>query len=118
MRAIQVLPFSRPRTSRFKELSRLEHELAANSWEVTECHIPNRLPTCALLANVVVRRAICPGDVNRDGRFDGRDIDGFIDCIFGVRANCPCADMDGSLNTTINDVPPFVVQLLMPPVCR
>ena len=89
-----------------------------NSWEVTECHIPQQAAYVRLLANVVAGGAICPGDVNRDGRFDGRDIDGFIDCIFGVGANCPCADMDGSLNTTINDVPPFVVQLLMPPVCR
>ncbi|HKQ46939.1 MAG TPA: glycoside hydrolase family 9 protein [Phycisphaerae bacterium] len=88
-----------------------------NSWEVTECHIPYQAAYVRLLANVAAGGAICPGDVNRDGGFDGRDIDGFIDCIIGGGTNCPCADLDGNGSTTNSDVPPFVAQLLNPPAC-
>lgn len=89
-----------------------------NSWEVTECHIPYQAAYVRLLANVAAGGAICPGDVNRDGRLDARDIDGFVDCIFGNGANCPCADVDGTGGTTINDVPLFLAQMLAPPVCQ
>jgi hypothetical protein len=88
-----------------------------NSWEVTECHIPYQAAYVRLLANVAAGGAICPGDVNRDRRFDGGDIDGFVDCLLGSGGFCPCSDLDGNGSTTMNDVPLFVSQLLAPPNC-
>lgn len=89
-----------------------------NSWEVTECHVPYQAAYVRLLANIAAGGAICPGDVNHDGRYDGRDIDALLDCLLGAGGFCPCADTDGNGSTTINDVPSFVAQLLTPPACQ
>lgn len=89
-----------------------------NSWSVTEGAIAYQAAYVRLLANIAAGAASCLGDVNRDGRLDGRDIGGFVDCILGSGANCRCADVDGSGSTTINDIPLFAAQLLTLPVCQ
>jgi len=59
----------------------------------------------------------CPGDLNGDGKKDGRDIQQFVSCVLSGFGNCTCADMDGVGGVTLADVAPFVSDLLTGAVC-
>lgn len=55
----------------------------------------------------------CPGDLNGDGKKDGRDVQQFLNCVLSSGAgNCTCADIDGAGGVTLADVSPFVSDLL------
>jgi hypothetical protein len=56
----------------------------------------------------------CPGDVSGDGVVDGRDVQGFVDCVLGGGSNCPCGDFDDSGTVDLDDVNDFVAALLGP----
>jgi hypothetical protein len=53
----------------------------------------------------------CPGDLNRDGRLNGRDVQQFVTCIISG-GDCACADVDAANGVNLNDVPIFVADLL------
>ncbi|MBK8269155.1 MAG: hypothetical protein IPK83_12945 [Planctomycetes bacterium] len=56
-----------------------------------------------------------PGDVNQDQVRDGRDVQGFVDCIVlgsTLGGSCPCADVTGDGVPTLADISPFVSGLL------
>ena len=53
----------------------------------------------------------CPGDMNGDGKKDGRDVQQFVGCIMAA-GNCSCADVDQANGVTLNDVSVFVSGLL------
>ena len=53
----------------------------------------------------------CPGDMNGDGKKDGRDVQQFVGCIMAA-GNCLCADVDQANGVTLNDVSVFVSGLL------
>jgi hypothetical protein len=59
----------------------------------------------------------CISDVNNDGYRDGRDVQGFIDCILAGGTNCACADLytDGVLDG--NDITAFIGNLLAGESC-
>jgi len=59
----------------------------------------------------------CPGDLNGDGKKDGRDIQQFVSCVLSGSGNCTCADMDDVGGVTLADVAPFVTDLLTGAVC-
>jgi|GEM_PF-3599612 len=52
------------------------------------------------------------GDLNDDTFVDGLDIQGFVDCVVGGGTNCVCADYDETNGADLNDVGPFVADLL------
>jgi hypothetical protein len=54
----------------------------------------------------------CPGDVNRDTRVDGDDIQAFADCLSSVGGDCGCADMNGDGILDETDRSLFVARLL------
>jgi hypothetical protein len=57
----------------------------------------------------------CVGDVDALGTPNGRDIQGFLDCLlYGSTAsgNCTCADMDNFDGTRLDDIPAFVNAVL------
>ncbi len=110
-----VPPQSQPIQKSYKDWNTSWPE---NSWAVTECHIPYQAAYVRLLANVAAGRALCTGDLNRDGRANGLDIDAFIKCLLGAGANCPCADLNNSGTTTATDIPLFITQLLTAPLCQ
>jgi hypothetical protein len=58
----------------------------------------------------------CPGDMNSDGRRDGRDIQQFVNCVL-AGGNCSCADVDLTGGVTLADVSAFVNTLLSGGVC-
>ena len=58
----------------------------------------------------------CLGDINGDGKKDGRDIRGFITCLT-VGGSCPCADMDGLNNVTYDDAAPFIAAIMTGGAC-
>ena len=62
------------------------------------------------------------GDLNDDTLVDGQDIQGFVDCVLGGGSNCECADYDGLNGADLEDVGPFVADLLgitfVPCSCR
>jgi hypothetical protein len=53
----------------------------------------------------------CLGDLNGDGKKDGRDVQQFVGCIISA-GNCSCADLDQANGVTIADVTMFVSDLL------
>lgn len=59
----------------------------------------------------------CLSDLNNDGRRDGRDVQGFVDCVLSGGGRCACADrsIDGRLDAL--DVPGFVDDLLVGQWC-
>ncbi|MFO0972723.1 MAG: FG-GAP-like repeat-containing protein [Phycisphaerae bacterium] len=58
-----------------------------------------------------------PGDVNSDGRIDGRDVQPFANQLFGgVTPTCP-ADVNRSGSLTVADAPTLVCKLLGRPNC-
>lgn len=59
---------------------------------------------------------VCPGDMNGDGRRDGVDIQGFVDCLAND-GSCTCADADGVNGVTLADVMQFVDDLLLDVPC-
>jgi len=48
-----------------------------------------------------------PGDMNNDGLRNGKDIQGFVNCLVGIGA-CLCADTDVSGAANVADIPSFV----------
>ena len=58
----------------------------------------------------------CPGDMNGDGKRDGRDIQQFVNCIL-VGGDCACADVDQANGVTVTDVSPFVSDILNSSAC-
>ncbi len=55
------------------------------------------------------------GDIDGDTLVDGRDLDGFTQCLLSGGANggnCPCGDLDGVSGLTVDDVPFFVDELI------
>lgn len=64
----------------------------------------------------VTRACYCPGDLNGDGKKDGRDIQQFIGCQLSS-GNCSCADVDGANGVNVNDIAGFVSGLLAGASC-
>ena len=58
----------------------------------------------------------CLGDLNGDGKKDGRDVQQFLACVLSG-GNCSCADVDQASGVTLADVPVFVNSLLAGSVC-
>ena len=58
----------------------------------------------------------CLGDLNGDGKKDGRDVQQFVGCILAA-GNCSCADVDGANGVNLNDVSAFVSDLLAGTTC-
>lgn len=58
----------------------------------------------------------CPGNMNADGRVDGRDIQGWVDCLLaggvGAGGACPCGNMNADQALTLDDLSAFVDILL------
>lgn len=52
------------------------------------------------------------GDMNLDGARDGVDVQGFVNCLLGLGANCSCADLDASGTVNTTDAASFVQMLL------
>ncbi len=59
----------------------------------------------------------CLSDVNNDGNRDALDVQGFVDCLTAVGANCACADVDGNSGLDVDDVAAFVADLLGGAAC-
>ena len=59
----------------------------------------------------VVNVCHCPGDLNGDGKKDGRDVQLFVGCLL-VIGNCPCADVDQANGVNSGDAAAFVSNLL------
>ncbi len=66
---------------------------------------------------VAVPTCGCLSDVNNDGNRDGLDVQGFVDCLTAVGANCACADVDGFDGLDFNDVSVFVDDLIIGATC-
>lgn len=58
----------------------------------------------------------CPGDVNHDGKRDGRDIQQFVRCMLSG-GDCSCADVDLVGGITADDATQFVADLLSGAIC-
>jgi len=94
----------------------------ADGWTLAQCAANGGLwqgpGTLCATTNCCVT---CPGDVNSDGRVNGLDIQCFVDCILNGSAmppcNCACADFNGSVPPGMDDVQPFVQELLNTTVC-
>jgi hypothetical protein len=90
-----------------------------------ENRIVNSDGTVDVCCDCVRRPCKCPGDLNGDGLVNGRDIQGFINCVLGVPRpddNCTCADMNGDGISDLADLIPFVSRILLcvpcfPPAC-
>jgi hypothetical protein len=59
----------------------------------------------------------CLGDMNSDTIKDGRDIQGFVNCLLGGGANCGCGDLDGNGSVGTSDIPGFATALLAGGTC-
>lgn len=66
---------------------------------------------------VAVPTCGCLSDVNNDGERDALDVQGFVDCLTAVGANCACADVDGFDGLDLNDVTVFVDDLINGATC-
>ncbi len=60
---------------------------------------------------------VIAGDLNADSVFDGLDIAPFIECVLAESQECPCADLDLSGRTSVDDIPCFVKLLLTGEEC-
>ncbi|MBX3395812.1 MAG: hypothetical protein KF841_10635 [Phycisphaerae bacterium] len=59
----------------------------------------------------------CRGDLNGDHSIDGRDAQGFVDCVIATASGpCGCADLDGDGQLGLADVQLFVITLLSGPL--
>lgn len=58
----------------------------------------------------------CPGDMNGDGKKDGLDVQGFVDC-FVSDGSCTCADVNGAGGVTFDDLASFVAAMLAGDSC-
>ena len=64
----------------------------------------------------VANVCFCLGDLNGDGKKDGRDVQQFVQCVISG-GNCSCADVNAANGVDLNDVPVFVTDLLAGPTC-
>jgi hypothetical protein len=64
----------------------------------------------------VAQVCYCPGDLNSDGKKDGKDIQQFVGCVLSG-GNCSCADTDLANGVNLADVPVFVSNLLAGQAC-
>ncbi len=68
--------------------------------------------------NLALSTGYCPttaGDLNNDGKRDGRDITHFVHCMLGNASpcvECYCGDMNNNGTVELADVPDFVAALL------
>ena len=53
----------------------------------------------------------CLGDMNHDGKKDGRDVQKLVNCLL-AGGDCSCADVNGVNGVAVDDVTPFVSDLL------
>jgi hypothetical protein len=58
----------------------------------------------------------CLGDMNGDGKRDGRDIRLFVACLL-AGGDCTCADVNQANGVDLNDVAIFVTDLLAGQTC-
>ena len=54
------------------------------------------------------------GDMDGDFGCDGRDIQGFVDCLMGAGINCDRADFTGDGAATTEDIAGFLAEIGMP----
>jgi hypothetical protein len=60
----------------------------------------------------------CPGDMNKDGAIDGRDIQAMVNTVLNPASSLWYrGDMDWDGDCDLNDVPLFVTALLSPGPC-
>ena len=59
----------------------------------------------------------CLSDVNHDGRRDGRDVQGFVNCLMASGGDCACADVETDGVLGLADVITFVDDLLAGAPC-
>src|ERR1043166_3898829 len=59
----------------------------------------------------VTQVCYCLGDLNGDGKKDGRDVQQFVSCVL-EGGNCACADVNQASGVTLADVPVFVSAIL------
>jgi len=59
----------------------------------------------------------CPGDIDASTTRNGRDVQGFVDCLLGGGSNCDCADVDGVPGLSTADIPVFVNTIINSPTC-
>ncbi|MBN2561006.1 MAG: DNRLRE domain-containing protein [Phycisphaerae bacterium] len=82
---------------------------------------PNEPQPVQMAFNLLTPEACaCLGDVNINGRVDGLDVQGFVECLVGGNPpgiNCACADLDDSGWPDVGDIPLFVAELLDTTVC-
>ena len=64
----------------------------------------------------ITNTCFCPGDLNGDGLRDGRDVQGFANCVTSGGA-CSCADVDQFGGLTTADIAAFVNMLLATTPC-
>lgn len=64
----------------------------------------------------VTQVCYCLGDMNGDGRKDGRDVQKFVNCVI-AGGSCSCADVDSANGVTTADVAIFVTDLLSGNAC-
>lgn len=62
-----------------------------------------------------LRRVPAHGDMDGDFDADGRDIQGFVDCLLGTGVNCDRADLDGDGLATMADAPGFLREIGVTP---
>lgn len=64
----------------------------------------------------VTQVCYCLGDMNGDGKKDGRDVQQFVSCVVSG-GNCSCADVDAMNGVNLTDVGMFVGDLLSGSTC-
>ena len=64
----------------------------------------------------VTQICYCPGDMNGDGKRDGRDVQRFVACLI-AGGSCSCADVDAAGGVTLADVNGFVTSLVATAPC-
>lgn len=64
----------------------------------------------------VTQVCYCPGDLNGDGKRDGRDVQHFVGCLI-AGGSCSCADIDSANGVTLADVNGFVTNLITAAPC-
>jgi hypothetical protein len=64
----------------------------------------------------VTQVCYCPGDMNGDGKRDGRDVQKFVACLI-EGGSCSCADTDAANGVSLADVNGFVTNLIATAAC-